>query len=315
METQHQKILQMMARDLVVSYGNYVALNCSDLNVSGKCIAVVGHNGAGKSTLIKSLLGLLPITNGSITLRDQLTERTFIPEKDMAFCPETGSVFADIKVESYIKFWCRIKHGNDRYYKEAGKKYIELLELAPLLSKLGRELSKGQRRRVQTAIGFFTKPRVFLFDEPFDGLDVLKTTELAHIIQNESEHINFIISSHRMDVIERLADIVIVLKEGEVVVADTVENVCHALSGDTFLLSNLNDRSTVLEKVKELFPHHLINHLGEIVSITGEGNDDSKIKQMLHTLGESKVIITGSRSTLTDAVNYHLKTLNLVRTV
>jgi Cu-processing system ATP-binding protein len=124
METQRPKNIKLSTDGLIVSYGDFVALKCPKLSVFGKCIAIVGHNGAGKSTLMKSILELLPATAGSITLSDHFSKQPFVPERDMAFCPETGAVFADIKVESYIKFWCRIKHGNGSYYKEAGSKKI-----------------------------------------------------------------------------------------------------------------------------------------------------------------------------------------------
>ena len=303
------------AERLTVNYDKLVALDIPELETSGNCVAIVGHNGAGKSTLIKTILNLLPTNSGKIQLFDSSTDTALLAERDMAFCPETGAVFADISVESYVKFWCRIKHGDSRYYRKAGSKYIELLEIAPLLGKLGRELSKGQCRRVQTAIGFITQPRLFLFDEPFDGLDVLKTNELAHIILAESDQMNFIISSHRMDVIERLADIVIVLKHGLVVAAGSVEEVCSKLSGNSTILSNLKNRVAVLAALKKKLPDNLINHLGEIISITGHSNDEKEVRTALEQLGETEVSISNTRPSLTDAVNYHLKSLNMAEAV
>lgn len=224
------------AKGLSVAYDSTVALRCEQLVLSGNIIGLIGHNGAGKSTFIKSILKLLPPTSGSLKVYDD--NGPLLPEEHMAFCPETGSVFNDISVESYVKLWCRLKHQDPNYYRKEGREISDLLALEPLLPKLGRELSKGQRRRVQTAIGFLTKPKLFLFDEPFDGLDVLRTRELAEIINNQSEQTNFIISSHRMDVMERLVDMLVVLRAGEFVATGPVQEVCKKLDPNA---TNLTD--------------------------------------------------------------------------
>jgi len=224
--------VRIEADDLSVRYSEFVALSIDRLRAEGRIIGVIGHNGAGKSTLIKALLGLFVPHSGSLCVKGHEGD-PLIPERDMAFCPENGAVFADISVESYLRLWCRIKHNEPHYYRRQGAKYVERLEISPLLSKKGRELSKGQRRRVQTALGFMSDPRLFLFDEPFDGLDVQRTNELMEIVEEEGAHRAFLISSHRMDVMERLADIVVVLRNGKVVSIGDVAHVCAELSGSS----------------------------------------------------------------------------------
>ena len=105
-----------------------------------------------------------------------------------------------------------------------------LLELEDLLPKLGRELSKGQRQRVQIAAGFISKPSLFLFDEPFDGLDVMRTSHLMEILKKHMPSTAYIISSHRMDIIERMCDQIIVLCDGKSVVSGSLDVVCKELS-------------------------------------------------------------------------------------
>lgn len=217
------------ANNFSVCYSELVALHFPELRAEGSVIALLGHNGAGKSTLIKSILGLLDPHSGSLTVSDSQGLR-LQPERDMGFCPETGAVFADIAVERYLQLWCRIKHGDARYYQRAGSDYVERLSIGELLRKRGRELSKGQRRRVQTALGFMSDPRLFLFDEPFDGLDVQRTNDLMEIVEEERSKRAFLISSHRMDVMERLADVVVVLQRGQVACAGSVHDVCHTLA-------------------------------------------------------------------------------------
>jgi len=303
--------VEISANGLKIAYGDIVALDCPILTLRGNIISVLGHNGAGKSTFIKSILGLLPPRSGKVeaAIVEEGKRHLLQPEKHMAFCPESGSVFEDISVEDYVRLWCRIKHRDGSYYRKAGRKYLELLSLEPLLKKLGRELSKGQRRRVQTAIGFLCQPRLFLFDEPFDGLDVQKTRELADIIHDESRHMAFIVSSHRMDVMERLADAAIVLKEGHVVAAGAIDEVSYTLCKQSVLISGLSDCEFILAKLKEAFPKAAVCRIGGQISITGEEFDLPTLKKFLERYETNSSHLQSSRPTLTDAMNYHLRSM------
>lgn len=297
--------------DLQVSYNDHVALEIPQLQLKGNVIAILGHNGAGKSTLIKTILGLLEPKRGLISLScsSQDQWQKLYPEKHMAFCPETGSIFEDISVEDYIRLWCRIRHRNTRYYKTQGARWIELLDIAPLFSKLGRELSKGQRRRVQTAIGFLCEPRLFLFDEPFDGLDIQKTTELADIIRSERSRTCFVISSHRMDVMERLADEALILQSGRIISHGTVSRVSQELSGQRFLVANLKDAELTLNELRQRFVNSSINRLGNEITLVGKELELAGITAIIEETDRNGAVISRSEPTLTDAMNYHLRSM------
>jgi ABC-2 type transport system ATP-binding protein len=305
--------VRIVTNDLHVSYDSQFALESDGLNLTGNVIAILGHNGAGKSTLIKALLGLLTPERGRLEVRatcgDGEAEAVLVPEQDMAFCPETGAVFHDIKVESYVQLWCRIKHNDGSYYRNEGRRIIERLELEPLLKRLGRELSKGQRRRVQTAIGFLTRPRLFLFDEPFDGLDVQRSSELTELIESEIGNMSVLLSSHRMDVIERLADAVIVLKEGHILTSGPLDEVCMTLCGKSLLVHGISAHERAIEQLRSRYPDALINRLGAQISVTGHGPTETDLHRLLAAEFRESFQIESVRPSLTDAMNFHLKSV------
>lgn len=309
------RAIEIRARDLRVTYEDFVALRAPELVLRGNIISIVGHNGAGKSTFIKAILGLLQPSHGSLTTSSVEGSRrlVLVPEQHMAFCPEVGAVFLDISVESYIRLWCRIKHRDGNYYKRDGARYIEALQVGPLLRKLGRELSKGQRRRVQTAIGFLIKPKLFLFDEPFDGLDVQKTSELAEIIRNEAHATSFVISSHRMDVVERLSDMLVVLKEGEFFASGPVETVCAQLCGRSAVISNLDDSLALLNQLRREYPDCLISRIGHHISVTGTSFDIPSLVRFVTGSAGPEARIDELQPSLVDAMNFHLKGLSNYR--
>ncbi len=308
-------ILELKARDLQLAYGKLVALDVPNLVAQGKIIAIIGHNGSGKSTFIKSILQLMLPRQGEVEANwIRGGERTpLVPEHHMAFSQENGGVFADIKVESYIKLWCRIKHRNANYYKQFGSHYLEQLDIVPLLNKLGRELSKGQRRRVQAAVGFFTHPKLFLFDEPFDGLDIGQSTQLATIMQNESHKMSMIISSHRMEVVERLADLILVLRDGKIFTMGTVEQVCQDLCGSSVAVSHSPDVQlellSLLPSIREEFYTCLVNHIGDRLTVTGSDVSLQSVKSFFIKKKIEGVLLNEVKPSLVDAMHYHLNNI------
>ncbi|RIL12053.1 MAG: hypothetical protein DCC75_01170 [Proteobacteria bacterium] len=306
-----ERKIEIRADNLRVAYGASIALNLPALEVKGNIIALIGHNGAGKSTMIKSVLGLLPPRSGSLRVTQSLpgTPQLLSPEEHMAFCPESGAVFADIKVESYIKLWCRLKHRDANFYKKAGSKYIEMMKLGPLLSKLGRELSKGQRRRVQTAIGFLCEPQLFLCDEPFDGLDVQKTSELIEIIQTQTARMSFVISSHRMDVVERLADVIVVLKEGAAISVGAPKSVCRELCGAGFKIGGMQNAAALMEALRQKFPTALISRLDDKICVAGQDLNKEALARLINQVDRNGALLEDHSASLIEAMNYHLREL------
>jgi ABC-2 type transport system ATP-binding protein len=298
--------IELEASNLVITYGTRQALAAS-FRLEGSTIGLIGHNGAGKSTLIKTILELLVPKSGSIVARSvQENGRQLIARNDMAFCPEGGSVFEEIKVESYIRFWCRFKTENEKYYKQDGSDIIDSLSISPLLNRLGRELSKGERRRVQTAIGFLTKPRLFLFDEPFCGLDIQKTRELRQVLERQNVHTAFIISEHRMSLIEDLSDQVIVLHKGGIASHGTPIAVAKTLAPHTFRLHVDTNIQSALSELQGACPDTLVSRHANSLHISGDHQLGSVLPAIVEKLGIQSTIEHIDPS-LETALHYFLK--------
>ncbi len=301
--------LLIEAEELLVRYDKTVALDLPDLQVRGDIIGVIGHNGAGKSTFIKALLGLLPPEKGTLSARNSEKNMPLIPHKHMAFCPETGAVFSDITVQEYLTLWCRLKANSPHYLFKEGEAVLEALELEELLPKKGRELSKGQRHRVQTAAGFFSQPSLFLFDEPFDGLDIQRTHELLELIRNFAKRMSFIVSSHRMDVMELLADEILVLEEGKIRAIGSPKMVSHQLSPYFYRVSGVFDYERSFDALQKSLPHAFLRRSGDTIRIASPHDDQEEIRHLLTSTSQLDVTVLRGEPTLTDAMSLYLRTI------
>lgn len=307
----HEHTVRLTIRDAEVRYANHTALICNSLEIESSIFGVIGPNGAGKSTLIKTLLGLLLPRKGDIAAYSVDYERLhkLIPERHMAYCPEMGAVFNDISVSEYLKFWCRLRHGYKSDLNREGKRYLDLLDLWPLLKKKGACLSKGERQRVQTCAGFLLKPRLFLFDEPFDGLDVQRTQELVALVESHLDETTYIITSHRMDVIERLARSLIVLNKGNVICTGTASEVGSHLAGETLTVIGLTPGHNLKNALASIFPKALIAERGTECSITGSGLTATELNQLLLNRAANAEAVPHPPS-LTDAMTLYLRSLS-----
>ncbi len=281
---------------VTVRYRNTVALAVEQLHLAGSIIAILGHNGAGKSTLMKLLLGIHPAESGRarVSIRHGENLLPLHPQRDMAFCPEMGAIFEDISVLDYVKLWCRLRFGHAKISLADKKNYLGRLEIEPLYKKMGRELSKGQRRRVQTAIGFMLSPKLFLFDEPFDGLDISRTEELIDIMLEVRDEMGIILSSHRMDVIERVADSACVLQDGGLLAAGATTEVAQELAGSTWIVPGPFEPPTGM-------PTWISRRDGRTL-VTVRVSDEDELRHRVEGLSAVR-----RPATLGEAMSYHLR--------
>jgi ABC-2 type transport system ATP-binding protein len=179
----------------------------------GKIIGLLGKNGAGKSTLLRLMAGLLKPNSGKVEMQGVRTfDRTQKFLDQLIFVPEKVSVPEFLKVKEYAGIYSDFYSGFDRQ------------RLNNLLSEfqIGVEerisnLSYGQQKKLQMAIGLSTGAKLLLFDEPTNGLDIPSKSAFKKVVTGSLlEDQTLIISTHQVKDIEHLIDQVIILDEGKV---------------------------------------------------------------------------------------------------
>jgi ABC-2 type transport system ATP-binding protein len=213
-------------RDLRKTYGDKAAVDGLTLSVPQGCFyGFLGPNGAGKTTTIKMLMGLAPATSGSIELLGlPMPERALEIKRQIGLVPDESLLFDHLTGGEFIEFVGRI-YGLDR--TTAAARAIELLELFELGDaprKLIAEYSKGMRKRVAMAAALIHRPRLFLMDEPFEGVDAVGARLMKEILLDQVRHgATIFLTSHVLEVVERLCDRVGIIHEGKLVAEGTMQ--------------------------------------------------------------------------------------------
>jgi ABC-2 type transport system ATP-binding protein len=215
----------IQVRDLRKVYGDKPAVDGLNLSVPQGCFfGFLGPNGAGKTTTIKMLMGLAPASSGSIELLGlPMPERALEIKQQIGLVPDESLLFDHLTGGEFIEFVGRI-YGLDRAVARArSAELMELFELTDSRRKLINEYSKGMRKRVAMAAALIHRPQLYLMDEPFEGVDAVGARLMKDILLEQVRHgATIFLTSHVLEVVERLCDRVAIINQGKLVLEGTM---------------------------------------------------------------------------------------------
>jgi ABC-2 type transport system ATP-binding protein len=201
-------------------YGSKAAVDGLSLTVPcGSFFGFLGPNGAGKSTTIRMLTGLIPPTSGSIKLLGMPLETQELEiKRHIGLVPDESLLFDRLTGGEFLEFVGRMYGLARPVARERAGELLTLFELAEMPRKLIAEYSKGMRKRVAMAASLIHRPQLFLMDEPFEGVDAVGARLMKDILLDQVRHgATIFLTSHVLEVVERLCDRVAIIHEGRIV--------------------------------------------------------------------------------------------------
>jgi ABC-2 type transport system ATP-binding protein len=222
--------------NLVKRYGTTVALDGIDVTIEPGITGLLGANGAGKTTLLGIVLGLHPADEGEITVLGRDPRRAGPEVRALVgYAPEHHTLPPDVPAASFVRHIAEL-HGLPR--DEATTRASDALWLVGLGEERFRALgtmSTGQRQRVKLAQAIAHDPGLILLDEPTDGLDPVQRDEMLALIRRIATEfgIDVIVSSHLLDEVERICDGAVIIGDGRLLAAGSIEELRGSGSGVT----------------------------------------------------------------------------------
>jgi ABC-2 type transport system ATP-binding protein len=201
-------------------YGNKAAVDGLSLMVPrGSFFGFLGPIGAGKSTTIRMLTGLIPPSAGSIRLLGMpMPEQEIEIKKRIGLVPDESLLFDRLTGVEFLEFVGRMYGLARPVAQERAGELLDLFELGEQRRKLIAEYSKGMRKRVAMAASLIHRPELFLMDEPFEGVDAVGARLMKDILLDQVRHgATIFLTSHVLEVVERLCDRVAIIHEGRIV--------------------------------------------------------------------------------------------------
>ncbi|MET0789084.1 MAG: ATP-binding cassette domain-containing protein [Cellulomonas sp.] len=231
-----------LTKDFEVSRTETVhAVRGIDLDIApGELVAVLGPNGAGKTTTMRMLTTLVRPTSGTATVAgvdvvaDPATVRRhigYVGQGNGAGHQQRGADELTMQGQVY---------GLDRAAaRRRTGELLEALDLTSLARRKVSDLSGGQRRRLDVALGLVHAPRLLFLDEPSTGLDPQNRANLwDHILRLRAEHdMTIVLTTHYLDEADTMAERVVVVDHGQVIADDTADGLKRTLAGDRVVLT------------------------------------------------------------------------------
>lgn len=215
-------------KNLTKSYGKARGVNNINFFVKkGDIFGFVGPNGAGKSTTIRTTLGLIKPDSGfSKVFGKEIYKGNVDVLKNVGYMPSEAMFYPNMKVDEIIKL------SQDIHKKDCSAYADELCERLQVdRKKKIDQLSLGNRKKVSIVCAMQHKPELYILDEPTSGLDPLMQKEFFNLlIERNNEGATILLSSHILTEVQRYCNRVAIIREGNIVTVDSIEELSASKS-------------------------------------------------------------------------------------
>lgn len=206
-------------------YGDFKAVDDLSFTVKpGEIFGLLGVNGAGKTTTFRMIMGLLDVTEGSVTLDDKKID--YDVTNEIGFLTEERSLLTKMTVLEQCIFYGTLKGMKQKDIEKRLDELLEKFSISEYKNKKIKELSKGNQQKIQFITAILNHPKLLILDEPFSGLDPFNVELFKQEIVEMSKNGSMIIfSSHRMEHVELFCKKLVVLMHGKTVLSGYLKDI------------------------------------------------------------------------------------------
>lgn len=201
-------------KKIVKKFDKNVAVNDISFNVTeGRIFGLLGRNGAGKSTIFRTILNIFKPDSGEILYNGKKINHN-VTDK-IGYLPEEGSLIPSYTVMEQFIYYGILKFMSEDEVKKQAIYWLERFNILDYANIKIKELSKGNRQKIQFIVAVLHNPELLILDEPFSGLDPVSVEEFKKMVIEQKEKGKVIIfSSHRMEHVEQLCDDILLIDKG-----------------------------------------------------------------------------------------------------
>ena len=216
----------IIAKQVTKYFGGFQALKDISFEIGrGEIVGFLGQNGAGKTTLMRILTTYLPVTSGEVIIAgEDVAKNSLAIRRRIGYLPENPPLYSDMTTRDYLKFAAQLKNVPIKQQRTQIDKVLAECNLKDVQDKTIGILSKGYKQRVGIAQAIINDPEVLILDEPTIGLDPVQIIQVRNLIKSLEYKRTVILSTHILSEIQQIAQRVIVIKSGEIIVDETLEN-------------------------------------------------------------------------------------------
>ena len=255
--------------NITKAFGKNTAVNDVSFNVEkGRIFGLLGPNGAGKTTTIRMINNILAPDTGSITING--IEASPETQRMIGYMPEERGLYKKMKVEEQLMYLTQLKGLDTKSAHVAIDYWLDRFEASDWKKKEVGELSKGMSQKIQFIATIAHDPDIYIFDEPFSGLDPINSETLKEvIIELKDKGKTILFSTHRMEQVEQMCDDICLFNKGKSVLQGDLRDVKASYGKNTINLEFDGDGS-FLDKLSDVRINNRSTNFAEIRVLNGQ---------------------------------------------
>ncbi|HNZ50441.1 MAG TPA: ABC transporter ATP-binding protein [Bacilli bacterium] len=224
--------------------GGKLAVDDVSLTINdGEIFGFIGHNGAGKTTTLKCAVGILDFEKGDILLDGKSIKKQAIEcKQEIAYIPDNPDLYEQLTGIQYLNFICDIYRVSTADRNVLISQYADMFEIKKNLGDLISSYSHGMKQKLALISALVRKPKLFVLDEPFVGLDPKAAFQVKELMKELCANGSCVFfSTHVLEVAEKLCHRVAIIQKGKIVAYGTMEEVKGDKSLEDVFLELVNN--------------------------------------------------------------------------
>jgi ABC-2 type transport system ATP-binding protein len=244
----------VVCEGLTKHYGKMVAVDHLDLHIGeGIIFGFLGPNGAGKTTTLKILIGLSRATSGKAWVAgEEVTLNSSALQSRIGYLPEEPAFYNWMTAREYLSFVGELFSLSHPDIKKRSDELLEMVDLSKASSRRIGGYSRGMKQRLGIAQALMNRPAVLLLDEPCSALDPIGRMEvLDTLVKLKQQKTTVFMSSHILNDVERVSDIVAVVDKGKLLVQAGVDDLRRRFAHSTIEMEFENYSDSLLSSLRK----------------------------------------------------------------
>ena len=222
--------MELIFDQVTKQYKNKIAVDRVSLSLKQGVYGLLGANGAGKTTLMRMMCGVLRADSGEIFYNGIKVEEERYRDI-LGYLPQEFGYYPEFTAMDFLMYLSSLKGIPKKQAKEKARELLELVGLTQVEKKRIKTFSGGMKQRIGIAQALLNNPQVLVLDEPTAGLDPKERVKFRNLISSLGKDRIVLLSTHIVSDIEHIADIILLMKDGNIIHKGSLEEIITVING------------------------------------------------------------------------------------